>query len=246
MTSVNRPAAGFTLIEMMLAAGILAIIGLTIVSTLSGGLNIFYRMESYTTVKADALIAMEKMERDLRNTFCCTGIDFIGSSRKMTFPGLIRTFSAKGLPEESLGSISYYLDDRPKKRALSIEVKKYPKAVKKEDSGKGDITPLAEIEDINFEYYSYDPEAESYSWESLWDKSEEIKEKEDGKKGDLPLKEKEYNLPLGVKIEISYKDGDRTITLNRAVFLQPAVSLNRVKTRAAKKEKNKTGAKSGK
>lgn len=247
MPGANR-SAGFTLVEMMLAAGILAIIGLTIVSAFSGGLNIFYRIESYTAAKTDVLIAMEKMERDLRNTFCYTGIDFIGSSRKMTFSGLIRTFNAKGLPEESLGSISYYLDDRMKKRALSREVKRYSQAVKKEGSPKGDILPLAEIEDVNFKYYTCDPETKSYSWASLWDKTEETEEsgeKKKGEKDNAPLSDREENLPLGVKIEISYEDGGRTVTLERAVFLQPAVSLNLAKVRALEKEEDATKAESG-
>ncbi|MCX5678719.1 MAG: type II secretion system protein [Candidatus Omnitrophica bacterium] len=241
-------AKGFTLVEMMLAAGILAIIGLTIVSTFSGGMNIFYRIEGQTAAKTDVLVAMEKMERDLRDTFCYTGIDFIGSSRKMAFPGLIRAFNDKGLPEESLGSISYYLDDRMRKRALSREVKRYSYAVKKESSPPGDILPLAEIEDVNFKYYTYDPESESYNWASSWDKTEKIKKKkEEGvATGDVLLKDREENIPLGVKIEISYKENGRTITLNRAVFLPTAVSLNLAKIKAKSKTANATGAASEK
>jgi prepilin-type N-terminal cleavage/methylation domain-containing protein len=244
-----HPEKGFTLVELMLAAGILAIIGLTIVSTFSAGLNIFYRIAGYTAAKTDIIIAMDKMERDLRNTFSYAGIYFIGSSRKMIFPGLIRTSNGKGLSEESLGSISYYLDDSMKKRALSREVKRYPLAVKKEGSPKGDVQPLTEIEDINFKYYTYDKEAGSYSWAGSWDKSEKIEEKKEAGGAlaiDIPLKEREENIPLGVKIEISYKDSGRTITLSRAVFLPPAVSLNLAKIKAESKEENKTGASSEK
>ena len=231
-----RGSAGFTLVEMLLAAGILAIIGLTIVAAFTGGMNIFYRMEGYTSVKTDVLAAMEKMERDLRNTFYYAGIDFTGTSGRMTFPGLIRTFNSKGIPEESLGSISYYLDDRMRKRALSRETKRYSQAIRREESPKGDIAPLAEIEDVNFRYYSCDPEGGSYYWSSSWDRSEAPEdEREEGKenKGDAPLKDREENIPLGVRIEISYKEAGRTVTLSRAVFLQPAVTLNLAKMKAA-------------
>lgn len=45
----------------MLVAGIMAMIGLTIASTFAGGLNIFYRIEKYSNVKADVLISIEML-----------------------------------------------------------------------------------------------------------------------------------------------------------------------------------------
>ena len=61
---MNKDEEGFTLVELIIASAILSIIGLTIVSTFSGGLNVYYRMRGYSTVKADVLLAMEKMEKD--------------------------------------------------------------------------------------------------------------------------------------------------------------------------------------
>ena len=244
-----KAAKGFTLVEMMLVAGILAIIGLTIVATFSGGLKIFYRMESYNTVKADALISLDKLERDLRNAFPYEGIEFIGSSRKVTFPGLIKRFNSKGLAEESPGAISYYLDDSGRTKALSKEEKRYTQAIKKEGAEKGPITRLAAIENLTFKYYSYDPESDAYSWVSVWDKTEDIEDEEEGKKPkqeNVPLKDRKEKFPLGVKIEISYKDADRVITLNRAVFIQPAVWLNLAKVRAIKKGGDGKGAENAK
>ncbi|MFH1189728.1 MAG: type II secretion system protein [Candidatus Omnitrophota bacterium] len=244
MTRVNR-AAGFTLVEIMLVAGIMAVIGLTIVSTFSGGLKIFYRMEGYNTVKADVLIAIEKMERDLRNTFPYNGMEFMGSSKRVTFPGLTRKLNDKGLPEEFPGSISYYLDESGRAKALSREDKRYTQAIKKENPERGLVTRLAEIENLSFKYYSYDNESDSYNWAGVWDKSEGIEAGEELNKKpgqeDLLLKDKTEKIPLGVKIEISYKDGGEIITLNRAVFIQPAVSLDLAKIRAAKKDNKGAG-----
>ncbi len=233
-----KASKGFTLVEIMLVAGIMAIIGLAIVSTFSGGLKIFYRMEGYNTVKADVLISIEKMERDLRNAFPYAGMEFIGSSRKVTFPGLIRKFNSDKLPEESLGAISYYLDDSGLTKAFSREEKRYVQAIKKEGRERGSVTRLASIVDLNFKYYAYDPELDSYSWVSVWDKSEDMEdgEEEKPKQENVPLKDREEKLPLGVKIEVSYKDDGKVITLNRAVFIQPAVWLNFAKVRAAKKD----------
>jgi hypothetical protein len=229
---------------MMLVAGILAVIGLTITSTFAGGLNIFYRMEKYSTTKADVLISMERLERDLHNAFYYNGIDFIGEPKKVTFAGIIKTKTDKGIAEESLGAISYYRDDSKLTRTLSREEKKYSMAVKNKEAGKGAVTALSPIEDINFKYFSYDPEAESYSWVDSWDKSEErLDRKDEGKSGagKIALKDMPEDIPLGVKISMSYKDDGKVITLSRVMFIRPAVSLNLAKIKAKLEKEGKGG-----
>ena len=242
MSSVKRDK-GFTLIEMMLVAGILAVIGLTIASTFAGGLNIFYRMENYTNTRADIMISMEKLERDIRNAFYYTGIDFIGESKKLTFPGIIKRRGPNDRPEESVGSISYYRDDSKKIRTISREEKKYSIAVKNKDAPKGVVTALSPIEDTRFKYFSYDPEAESYSWVDMWDKSEERQAREEegkAKTGKILLEDAPEDIPLGVKVEISYKDGGKATTLERIIFIKPSVSLNLAKIKAKLKKEKKS------
>ncbi|MBN2453427.1 MAG: prepilin-type N-terminal cleavage/methylation domain-containing protein [Candidatus Omnitrophica bacterium] len=246
---MTNPKA-FTLVELLIVAAIAGIIGLTIASTFAGGLNIYRRMAGRTEVKTDILLAMEKMERDVRNTFSFKGLNFIGSSKKMTFPAMIRKFSSAGIPEESLGSVSYYRDDRPAVRMLSREEKKFSEAIKEDDAGKGTVTNLAPIEDISFKYYTFDPESESYSWAETWDKTEEKEEEEEAaggksKKKEVSIKDIPENIPLGVKIEVTYKDDEGDVTLTRAVFIEPAVSLSRAKSKAAAEEAAATEEKSG-
>lgn len=223
-----------------MVAVMLGIVGLTIVATFAGGLKIFHRMESYTAAKADVLLALETLERDLRNTFSCRGIDFIGDAKRMTFPAILKTSSEKDPAGGSLGSVAYFCDDRGHARALFRQEKNYAQAVKKESSGHGNTTELVPVEDIDLQYFSYDPEAETYSWGSVWDKSEAREEEEkSGKvaKGVSALEDRLEDLPLGVRIKIRYAEGDKTLTLKRTVFIKTAVSLNLAKRRA-KEEKN--------
>lgn len=234
--SRTRRVKGFTLIELMLVAALLAILGLAVAATFAGGLKIFNRMENYTAVKADILLSLERMERDMRSTFPVKGIGFIGEAKRMTFPAILRTFSAKGLAEESLGSVSYYRDDARGAGVLSREEKAYVQAVNKEGYRHGEMTELAPIEDIHFQYFSYDAEAETYSWVDRWDKSEkkEEEQREEAKapKGVIALEDRPEELPLGVKIMIRYADGDKPLTLSRTIFIKTAVSLNLAKRRA--------------
>jgi len=208
---------------------------LTIVATFAGGMKIFNRMEGYTVAKADILLSMERMERDLKNTFQIKGIDFIGGAKKMTFPAILKTVSAKDRIDESIGSVSYYCDNGRDARILSREERAYAQAVEKEKAGHGDVLELTPIEDVDFQYFSYDPEAKTYSWVNEWDKSkekEELKEKGKTSKVGAPLEDRLEELPLGVRIKIRYTDGDKTFSLNRTVFIRPAVSLNSAKRRA--------------
>ncbi len=235
-----RSSGGFTLIELVLVAGIMAVIGLTMASTFAGGLKIFYRMENFANTRADVLISMEKLERDLRNTLSYAGIDFIGEAKRVTFPAITRTTSSKGALEESVGAVSYFRDDSKKIRTLSREEKKYSVAAKNKEAGRGIVTPLSPIEDISFKYFSYDPDSETYAWVDVWDKTDEAEKKkeEEGGTTDKPvsLEDTPENIPLGVKIEISYKDDGKIVKLNRSVFIKPPVSLNKAKIKARLKK----------
>lgn len=240
-----RRTQGFTLVELLLVAAMLGAVGLTIVATFAGGLKIFNRMESYTAAKADVLLALEKMERDLRNTFPLKGMDFVGDAKRMTFPAVRKDLTGKAQAQGALGSVSYYRDDSGDERVLSREEKIYVRAVKKESSGHGDIAALTPIEDIRFQYFSYDPEAEAYSWVNAWDKSKEREDQEeDGKavKNVTALEDRPEDLPLGVRIKISYTDGGKTLALERTVFIKTAVSLNAAKVKARSEKRDLKGA----
>ena len=245
--SRTHKAHGFTLIELMLVAVLLGIVGLAIVATFAGGLKIFDRAENYTAAKADVFLAMEKLEKDLRSAFPVKGIDFIGEARKMAFPAILQRFSAKGRAEESLGSVSYYRGDAGDAGVLSREEKTYAEAVKKENSGHGEIEELASIQDIHFQYLSYDPQTETYRWDALWVKpkvKEEEKRESHASKGVFALEDRSEDLPLGVKIKIGYADGDKFFTLDRTVFIKTAVSLNLAKKRAKAEKKSSQKAES--
>ena len=237
---------GFTLIELLLVAMLLGIVGLTIVATFAGGLKIFNRVENQTAVRADILLAAEKIERDLRNTFAFQGIDFIGETRRVIFPSIIGDASGKGASGISLGSVSCFRDDNRKQRVLSREEKSYALTSSTGSSGRGQISEIAPIDDVEFQYLSYDPEADSYAWVDTWGKSgarEERKKKGGAPKGGVALEDMPEDLPLGVKIKFHYREGDKILTLDRTVFLKTAVSLNRAKKRAKAEKRNSGEAK---
>lgn len=235
------PRSGFTLIELTIVAAIAAIISLAVMAAFASGINIFSRIETSTSVKAGVLLALERIERDIRNSFSYKDIGFTGEAGKIVFPGMVRRSGEKGRLEESLGAVSYYVADNEKIPTLFREERPYPLAVKGGSANKGTAAAIIPVEYIRFSYYKYDKESRTYSWAEYWDTSKDKPDDQSGTEIKKPLissiGDMEEKLPLAVKIEISYNDGGRARSLGRSVFLEQAVSLRLAKRKAEDKNK---------
>src|SRR3990167_7818362 len=89
--STLNPEQGFTLIELMVAASILGLIGLAILTTFGSGFSVYERVQAYGGTQADALLALEEIERDVRNIFQMPTIPVEGGSDRVAFPAIIET-----------------------------------------------------------------------------------------------------------------------------------------------------------
>ena len=172
-------------------------IAVAIFSTFASGLNVYKRVRSYAGTQTDVLLAFEKMERDLRNMFNFSGIDFVGDTKKIAFAGLVKTVDTAGNQKVSLGRISYYLDDET--GALVKEEQDYPQAVSGIEAGQSNFKVLAPIEDINFNYYYFNSETEKQDKKGSWSAGNGI--------------------PTKVKIEITFTDDSKTVKMDRTVFI---------------------------
>ena len=193
--AVNKK--GFTLVELLVVTSILGMIILAISSTFAGGLNVYKRVQNYSGAQTDALVSLEKIEKDLRNLFSFSGIGFTGNAEKVAFPGLIKEFDSAENQNITLGRISYYFDK--KAGALIKEEQNYHQAISEETPGKNNIRVLAYIQSLNFNYYSINPDTKEYSWKGSWAKEEGV--------------------PLGVRIEVVFKNGKRDVKLVRPVLI---------------------------
>lgn len=184
----------FTLIELLITASIVSIIGLALFSTLAGGINVYRHFAGRLRTEQDVLIALEKMKRDLSNAFYFSGIDFVGGRDRVSFAGMVNM---------KPGRISYYYDGLS--RALVKKEEDYAAALS-ETGGAGGIVreQSSSIEDVKFSYFYFNPETKRYEWKNNWFQS----------------KEEEENMPpLGVKAELTFKDKGEKLTLTRTVFL---------------------------
>ncbi|MBI3602053.1 MAG: hypothetical protein HY209_04075 [Candidatus Omnitrophica bacterium] len=198
----SKPA--FSLMELLLAASLSAVVGLVILSMFSAGLKAYGRVRGYSGPQAEVLLSLAKMEKDLRNAFPWTGIGFKGDSSRLSFAGLVRPAGDDAVGFV-LGRISYSFNAQA--GALLREEKPYPQAL--EQPAGGPASPaggqvLASIKSIGFSYYYFNMDTKKYDWKDLWDQ------------------DKENGIPRGVKIKIVFRGEHEDIELHRAVFLPAA------------------------
>ncbi len=203
-SSVFSLKDGFTLVELLIAASIIGMISIAILSAFGTGFHTFERVQAFGGPQMDILFSLEEMERDLRNTFPLSGIPFTGNSRNMTFAALFSQWNEEKEEETVvLGKKSYSLDSAS--RALVRKQQEYANAVAESAGTEQGAEVLVLVEDIQFSYYYYrkelqaDQEKIEFGWKDSWSQ-------EDG-------------LPKGVKIEVTFKNGEEDVHLARTVFI---------------------------
>jgi general secretion pathway protein J len=169
-----RRVRGFTLVEIMVATAILAMIGTIIYGAMTAsvrGRQTAYRLqERYQTAR----IAMTKMLRDLESAYISKhrNIDkypktlFLGRSDRIDFTYLGHQRVAEGVPESDEGAVSYYLEsdpDSPRGQKALFRREKVPIDDRPEKGGV--VQKLAEnVKEIEFDYW--DPKDQD--WKKDW------------------------------------------------------------------------------
>jgi hypothetical protein len=197
----------YTLIEMVAALGITVIAAAAVAAAAAGGLQIYQRARIYSELQSDMLLGLERLERDLRNTFVIDGIAFQGTPTAVSFSGIIRAW--RGEQEGLLnvpGRLTYGLDRS--QGALVVWRQTYALAVREGEVPRGEVTVLARnIAGVEFSYYHYDTLTKRYSWLQNWTEEQE-------------------GVPVAVKITIKPVAGT-TEDFVRTVFIPVARTLPR-------------------
>lgn len=191
---------GFTIIELLVAAAIMSMVSLAILSTFSTGMHAFERVQSFGGRQADVLLFLEGFERDLRNTCALSQVKFEGTAQTMSFAA-VGTKLVAGEQEQGdeeailLGKKSYYFDN-------GILVSQQSDLTQPDAT---QVTQKVSVTSVQFQYYSYrktvedETEKREFSWQGTWAEEETI--------------------PKGVKINLTFQDGGREVSLARTVFI---------------------------
>jgi len=179
-----RKSSGLTLIELLIASSIFAIIMASVYSAFYGGFLGYRKMDASFEVYQSARTIFSRIESDLRNSFAYTKDDskFHGSDANMDFFSIKELF-VKDNSFIDICKIKYEKADTKLKRTYyrSLEALKDDVVVEPQV-----LAP--EIKEISFEYaYATGNADKPYEWQTSWPK----------------CKEQTPTLPLAVKIKLS-------------------------------------------
>jgi len=110
MTGLQR-TRGFTLVEMLVAASLMALVAGTTVAALNGGLSVWERASGVSRHEEAALITFSQLRRDLHNARRFSPIRFDGSYDAFTFAAAEASGdNPEGIAE--LGQLGYHVNGR--------------------------------------------------------------------------------------------------------------------------------------
>ena len=194
---------GFTIIELLLAASILSVIALAILSTFGAGMGAFERVQSFGEFRADVLLFLEDFERDARNAFAFSPIKFQGSGRGMSFAAVGTKLDEDGNAFTVFEKRSYDFDSSQK--SLVEKEEDFAPAVPSAAEGSVRTRQVAPVKAVQFQYYFYRKEIQDgkekieSGWQETWTD--------------------EGTLPRGIKIQLTFDEGGKEVSLARTVFI---------------------------
>jgi prepilin-type N-terminal cleavage/methylation domain-containing protein len=202
---------GFTLIEFMISASILGLIGLAILTTFGSGFSVYERVQAYGGAQAEALLALEELERDVRNMIPVSTIPVEAEADRIAFPVVIETYEeVEGEDAQlhaSIGKVVYFLEGMGSEgKVLKKSTLNYSDALSGDTGSEDTDETLVSVNNLAFRYYSYNSDEKKYHWDGVWSDSA-------------------GNVLKGVEVTLTYQDLNREVQLVRAVLI-PAASGN--------------------
>ncbi len=174
--SLHRPrtarARGFTLMELMVAAALLALLGLLLGSSISAVLSAIQDNREMQDRYHAARVALGRMQRELAMAYLskhqgetrATKTVFLGKSNRLTFTYMGHRKIMKSALESDQGIVEYSLE-RDQDTGLLNLVRREKVIIDDTPEKEGRREVLAnDVKKLRFEYWNLDKE----SWESDW------------------------------------------------------------------------------
>jgi prepilin-type N-terminal cleavage/methylation domain-containing protein len=147
-------AWGFTLIELMIVIGILAVITGAVVASFAGGLRIWSAASSFNRIEAEVVPGLEIFQRDVANSFSFYAIDYTAERKRISFASIIKQSPDGEADGSRIAEIRYFFD-----RETGELVRKsaaFPAGMEEGDINEESV--IGGLEDLELSYFQYDPE----------------------------------------------------------------------------------------
>ena len=221
MNMLKKRRLGFTLIEVLVATSIFAVVIVSIYSAFQTGITTYRKVDASFGAYQTARLVLARIESDLRSSSCYSDEDcrFQGAGDSLDFFSVLPAFDSSGKERVNICRVRYIMDGGSLKRASARGL---DAIMKDPDFKPGELSSL--VKNISFEYAFPKKEfGKTYEWKGSWPE----KDDEAGKK--MP--------PLAVKIELSVaapaqkakakaKAKEEAVTFTKIVSLAPASFKN--------------------
>lgn len=188
---------GLSLIEVLVAVAIIAVIGLALVSIFSSSLSAFYRGNAELKTSKSAQLILYRIERELQNVVYFNENSFTGDAKQLSFCSIIPKIIENDRMSNYLTQIRYVCDSI--NNHLFYRVTSIPGGV------KADTVMLSHLVDsIQFTFGATDDDG-ALVWKHNWTASDQ------------------NEIPMAVKINIVFlgekNEGFKTLEFARTVFI---------------------------
>ena len=155
--------------EMLVVATIFAVIGLAMASSFVSGMRLWGRAQHRDAVPTDALLALEVMARELRESVDFPKVQFEGHAHELSFPAVLGDAAVK---------ITYVYDAYEKRlRRRQVSLKEILE--EKLEAETQETILLAHVDEVVMEFAAFkkgaekkDSEETRYEWKDAWEKED--------------------------------------------------------------------------
>ncbi|MSQ00704.1 MAG: prepilin-type N-terminal cleavage/methylation domain-containing protein [Myxococcales bacterium] len=168
---------GFTLLEVVVAIGILAMIGMLTLETLSSALDTRDVLEEEDAANQSARVALDRLRRDLRLAYLTENTSAVNTYRtqfigknddpdQLWFTTLSHHRMYRESRECDQTEVTYWTEDDPTMDGAKVLLRREAPRIDHEPENDGLISPLAyHLKDINYRYIN----PKTNTWLDEWD-----------------------------------------------------------------------------
>jgi len=197
---------GFTLLELLITASLIALMGLAIYATFARGVAVWERGSETDVIEQETRFGLEKMAKELRNSFKFSRIEFSGTKDAISFPTYVNpvryslsngvnTADIAQTPKWEIGRINYFYDSS--KKSFFCREASYIDLFQDDLPKAREI--VSQVNDLEISYYFFDAIGKTYKWKDSWSDKKDF--------------------PLGVRISLTVGSGEDEKEFVKTVYL---------------------------
>jgi hypothetical protein len=209
----NNKFSAFTLIELIISSLIVSCVAVAVYSVFSGGISAWKRGKDINAFERNLRLVSEAMARELRNTFKFSNIPFEGAKDFVCFANIIEGgISDDELLPYGIGKVSYFINEEN----VFCRMQQSYAEVFQEDSIGQTKQLIPDAAELNFSYFGFNAEADSYEWSTVWPK---IRDKDENVSGENQTAESDeqdtvnLDIPKAIRIELELSGEKFTKTI---------------------------------